>query len=92
MERGTECYMHTEGMMEEDAYIENMCYYAYLSGKLLEKQCFEKGEFAYKYENYGFEYIPFIPSYVPAGQWKIFLKVEDADDECVGCLRANYYV
>ena len=84
--------LYSVGMMEEDTFVNDFCYYAHLNGKLLEKQCEERGDVVYKYDIYDFEFTSYVPPYVPAGDWKIYLKLHDADDVCIACIQATYQV
>jgi hypothetical protein len=84
--------MHVEGMMYEDEYLEEMCYHAYIYGKKIDQNCYEKGEFVYKYDSYAFDYEFGVPGHVPLGDWDIYLKLNDPDGKCVGCVKGKYFV
>ena len=90
--RGEPLKFHLDGVMHENQYVKDFCYKAYLNSKIIDEQCYKKSEIVYKDDEFILDFDFEIPSYIPAGDWKIRLVVRNSQQKELGCLGATFTV
>ena len=78
--------------MDEDEWIKDFCYLAYLEGKIIDRQCFPKDEPSSAGDEYSFKFTTPIPAYVPQGHWNIHLILRNDAKKELACIQATYTV
>ena len=76
----------------QDVWVKDLCYIAYLEGKIIDRQCYTKDEPASAGDEYQLEWGTNIPAFVPPGHWEVHLIIRDDTKKELGCLKATYNV
>lgn len=84
--------LHIDGVMHANMFVKDFCYEALLNGKKLDKQCFDRGDIVIAEDEYQFDFKIMVPPFIPLGDWIIFLKLRNDQNQILGCIEGKYSV
>ena len=80
--------LHIDGVMHANVFAKDFCYEAYLNGKKLDKQCYDRGDIVIAEDEYQFDFR--IMPFIPLGSWVIFLKLRTDKNKILGGIQGEY--